>query len=284
MAHTKPCRLGFPDIPVSQFNHVDNDADFNYLLEADLELHPDIVKRKRRKSEIQRKGRDLCRQRERFYSFLPVTRAHLRLYTLFKRAVMWRPEYSHMLRRFCTPSRRGVIQSNADSRRVQYSLTDWFLHKRRYYKHYGPVIDAVDEIGGFLRRAYPDCTPSSWSVLESLSECSMQLPHRDYTSDALARMSSVVETAYAAIISVADGGSLRIFSSATDAHDVVLDEGDIIVFRADVVHAGTASQLGHFARLHAYLDSSTVLHDNQSELVDLETLSLREMEPNVTLG
>ena len=51
---------------------------------------------------------------------------------------------------------------------------------------------------------------------------------------------------------------------------IELNKDDLIVFRGDLVHAGTASVNGHFGRLHAYLDSEMVKHDSTSELVDIE--------------
>src|SRR3546814_1142139 len=35
---------------------------------------------------------------------------------------------------------------------------------------------------------------------------------------------------------------------------VILEQGDVIVMRGDMIHAGAASPDGHFARVHAYLD------------------------------
>ena len=150
--------------------------------EEDWGLHELVLLRKRRKVEAQRVQRQLSRQTEKFYSFLPVRTPEARLYTLFRGLVIWNTHSHKALRKYCNISRRSFIQSNTDSRRLQFSLSELLMHGKRYSKHYGALISLLHSVEGFLVRGFPNCTPSDWSALESLPGCIEQIPHRDYTS------------------------------------------------------------------------------------------------------
>src|SRR3546814_11141977 len=62
------------------------------------------------------------------------------------------------------------------------------------------------------------------------------------------------------IASIADGAQLELFIETASGAElerlttVILEQGDVIVMRGDMIHAGAASPDGHFARVHAYLD------------------------------
>src|SRR3546814_8406512 len=105
---------------VAQFEEIGGNGAISS--DTDDELHEAIVARKKRKVEQQKLTREHSRQIDRFYSFLPVQGQHDRLYTLFRRAVLWTPALHRSLRRFCSIARRTRIQSNVDRKRLQFSL------------------------------------------------------------------------------------------------------------------------------------------------------------------
>ena len=56
------------------------------------------------------------------------------------------------------------------------------------------------------------------------------------------------------ITSINDGGSLFVCENGTE-HRLVLNRGDVIVFRGDLVHAGTDADDGHFGKIFFYMVS-----------------------------
>lgn len=60
---------------------------------------------------------------------------------------------------------------------------------------------------------------------------------------------------------LSDGARLYIRSPLQTQEDLIeLNAGDVIVMRGDTLHAGGESVLGHFARIHCYMDSMYVRH------------------------
>ena len=80
------------------------------------------------------------------------------------------------------------------------------------------------------------------------------------------------------ITSMNDGGSLFVCENGTE-HRRVLNRGDVIVFRGDLVHAGTDADDGHFGRIHVYLDSREVVHNSQTFFADCATIPIRVKRP-----
>ena len=253
---------------------------------CDFEVHELVLQRKRRKTSAQKQQRDHYRQVAQFYSLLPVKYAHTRQYTLLREAITWTDDLTRLLRRFCSAHRRTRIASNLDHKRLQFSLSEILLSPTRHSKHWGKLQDMLNSINGFLSRAYPYNTACDWSVLESLPDCGEQLPHRDYHGAPFLG-AGPFDVSYAAILCITDGGYLKVYNCSSEGISqelIELSRGDLVVFRGDLIHAGTASVNGHFARLHAYLDSESIKHDTTSELVDITDQQIIHNTPKYEPG
>jgi len=125
----------------------------------------------------------------------------------------------------------------------------------------------VRELRGRLMEEFPALRPSSVIVVESLPGCQRQAAHCDYipTPELLALPLS--EMPLLMLIAIEPNttidvwpGSHRILrteglrSTVSRRMTVHLDVGDAIVFRADLVHAGSAYETAN-RRLHVYLDN-----------------------------
>ena len=100
-------------------------------------------------------------------------------------------------------------------------------------------MDRLNRIGQAL---LPSHTPRNWLVLESLPGCLEQQPHNDFNKDTV--ISAVREHGesampYAIVFALDDGARLHLWSNASAPKDTVhLCRGDMIIFRANTIHAG----------------------------------------------
>lgn len=121
-----------------------------------------------------------------------------------------------------------------------------------------------------LHQRYPKLKPTNMVVLHSKAGCQRQNPHCDYeqlddsfgtTQDELIPLGCV--------IAVMDGSTLEVWPRSMRVRDgeasgepiqrvtLQLQAGDMLVFRGDLTHAGSAYTEDNY-RLHTYLDSSVI--------------------------
>jgi hypothetical protein len=111
-----------------------------------------------------------------------------------------------------------------------------------------------------------------WVVLESLPGCHQQGAHIDYVFDKRKRLKAS-DISHGCLLAVQDGTKFDVWPSAHRllvrdySHDQVaierctllLSKGDLVVFRADCVHAGAAYD-EYNMRLHCFIDTTAMPH------------------------
>lgn len=99
---------------------------------------------------------------------------------------------------------------------------------------------------------------SNWVILKSISGCSSQKPHTDYDPISIEQISNDEKKCpLLVLVSLMPETYLDIWDIDGNHQKLTLDKGDILIFRADVVHAGS-SYINDNIRIHSYLDSPFV--------------------------
>jgi hypothetical protein len=123
-----------------------------------------------------------------------------------------------------------------------------------------------------LMTAAPGRMATDCVILESLRGCQVQAAHTDYVPDAALLDTDDDTVPLLAVFALQSGTKLEVWPESHRlvrrarltrhtpkvAHRTVeLDAGDVIVFRGDLIHAGSA-YTAHNLRIHVYLDHPTV--------------------------
>ena len=120
----------------------------------------------------------------------------------------------------------------------------------------------MERLNRIVQVLLPSHTARNWVVLESLPECLEQHPHHDFVEDeVLEAVSKYGESAmpYAIVFALSDNAILYFWDNDTSSKRTEhLFQGDLVIFRANTIHAGAGYADGHFARLHCYADSHYV--------------------------
>ena len=123
---------------------------------------------------------------------------------------------------------------------------------------------------------------SPWVVIKSLRGCGDQASHQDFipTQDLLNVDEEFMPLAV--LIALMPNTKIHVWPKSINIHKsnksnnlkpikrltVTMDEGDLFIFRADCVHAGSSYDIENY-RLHAYMDSPHVLRDpNRTYLIN----------------
>ena len=127
------------------------------------------------------------------------------------------------------------------------------------------AVELQELVAAEMLKRFPHRRPNDLVMLVSESDCQSQREHSDYSRANLLRVGQDDERMpLACIIALQDGttidvwpGSIRwadsSFSKSFVPLKVTLNQGDVLLFRGDLVHAGAASTLFNI-RLHIYLD------------------------------
>lgn len=125
---------------------------------------------------------------------------------------------------------------------------------------------------GRLMAAAPGRKATDCVILESLSGCQSQAAHADYVPDAALLDTDDDTVPLLAVFALQNGTKLDVWPEShrlvrrsrltrhtpkVARHTVELDAGDVIIFRGDLIHAGSA-YTAHNLRIHVYLDHPTV--------------------------
>ena len=98
---------------------------------------------------------------------------------------------------------------------------------------------------------------SNWVILKSLNGCNKQQPHTDYNVENIKNITDFDCVPLLVLVGLMDETYLDIWDSNGIHKKLVLDKGDVLVFRADMIHAGSSYEKENI-RIHAYLDSPLV--------------------------
>lgn len=99
---------------------------------------------------------------------------------------------------------------------------------------------------------------SNWVILKSISGCSSQKPHTDYDPISIDKISNDEKKCpLLVLVSLMPETYLDIWNIDGNHQKLTLDKGDILIFRADIIHAGS-SYINDNIRIHSYLDSPFV--------------------------
>jgi len=131
----------------------------------------------------------------------------------------------------------------------------------------------------FATEKYPNLVPNTMTALTSEPGCKAQLPHCDYVPSYELALASDTLAPLGCLVAIEPDTKLRIWPSSIrlsyladgqrdsyiqnvtkgpiKCEEVTLYPGDILVFRGDLVHAGSAYPNGN-TRVHLYLDSPNV--------------------------
>jgi len=133
----------------------------------------------------------------------------------------------------------------------------------------------MDTLQSFVNQINPLLTCSPWVVIHSKSGCLRQQPHLDYilTDDLRKLLDTVEKVPLLVLVALENNTYLDLWTqspgivqekwdmmSVAESTIVDLSAGDILVFRADMIHAGSAYSSEN-TRLHAYLDSPFLKRD-----------------------
>jgi len=131
----------------------------------------------------------------------------------------------------------------------------------------------VDELYEFLNDNYPNLTATDMVIIKSLPGCQQQMPHTDYmptdelrdVTDDYMPLGCIVALMPSTYLYVWPK-SIRLSTKPNDVTDKLnpirplkleLQPGDVLVFRGDLVHAGSDYNI-HNYRIHTYLDSPKI--------------------------
>ena len=182
-------------------------------------------------------------------------------YIIYRNAVHIDTEvYQHLLKQ--SDRSRPIFNSRRnDNRRQQCKLIDTALTK--------PLMDLLRKMAA---DHHTTLKMSSWSILISLSGCNAQLAHIDYILDESLR--TAIDQGGSTMpvlmfVSLQPDTSIYLWLQSSKVVNgtytgppilptkILLSTGDVLLFRADVVHAGGDYDKQNI-RLHCYLDSDSV--------------------------
>lgn len=144
-----------------------------------------------------------------------------------------------------------------DNKRIQSSIR---INKRNK--------EFVKGLYNFVSEINPQLKPSKFVIIKSKINCEKQLAHLDYEyNDQLKNIKDDEDVPLLVLIALMSNTSMYIWDkigetlsaeiSPIEPTRIELDKGDILVFRADTIHAGS-DYLAENIRMHCYLDSETI--------------------------
>jgi len=135
-----------------------------------------------------------------------------------------------------------------DKRRIQSNLS----------RKPALLDEFIDELETTIYELLPADSPlsfSNWVILKSTSGCERQLPHTDYDPELIRR--TPADIPLLVLVSIMPNTYLDLWDANGNHERASMDAGDILIFRADTVHAGSAYQRENM-RIHVYLDSPAI--------------------------
>ena len=140
----------------------------------------------------------------------------------------------------------------------------------------------VSDIVTFLNVVHPGYKINDWNLIVSEEGCKTQMAHCDYEPTDELRDASNENIPLAALIAINDNTTLRVWKKSIHLctktsdelepvkpigyNDVYLNHGDILVFRGDLVHAGSAYDEVNM-RIHVFMDTQAVKRDPNRTMI-----------------
>nr|QBK85712.1 MAG: hypothetical protein LCMAC101_03070 [Marseillevirus LCMAC101] len=180
---------------------------------------------------------------------------HVNGYTILKNKIQINKKVIKQIYSQINKKRKIIFNSERnDNKRLQCNL----YHRQRYMTDFVNNIRSIifDSVGSKL-------IINDWVILKSLEGCKEQLPHCDYIPSDEFKKCDGENIPLSFIVSIMDDTKINIWDKSlgypTDISNkiekqIFLDEGDIFIFRGDLVHAGSSYDKEN-TRLHAFLDS-----------------------------
>lgn len=135
------------------------------------------------------------------------------------------------------------------------------------------LIKWKQSIEGILKQKYPNLTPNNMAVLKSMKGCKKQMAHCDYEQDLNFATTSDNNIPLGCLICIMENTTLDIWKKShrlpvlhSDITDnikeisrttICLNVGDMLVFRGDLVHAGSSYTSDNY-RVHLFMDSTKI--------------------------
>ena len=154
------------------------------------------------------------------------------------------------------------IFNDDDEKRFQCPIESLFTKRNGLAK----VCGRLDK---WLAVEFPQHQPTDHVVLFSMAKCGSQPAHTDYTQQSLEQVlvdeeggGDTERIPLACVMAMEDSTPFDVWPGALRYDHVDppvqctrlrLNRGDVLVFRADLVHGGAAFELAN-VRIHAYLD------------------------------
>ena len=122
------------------------------------------------------------------------------------------------------------------------------------------VKEFMRTLNGKVQNIYkgnPYYIRSNWVVLRSKPGSKRQQPHQDYEPSK--KLSECPNDKYplAIICALMDGTTLNVWDKDEKEKIQHLNKGDILIFRGDLIHAGSAYENENI-RMHCYIDSTLI--------------------------
>lgn len=150
---------------------------------------------------------------------------------------------------------------------------------RRTQTHFAPdetqsLTALSDAVARELAGTGTKCVPAEWVILSSSAGCQQQHRHHDFDPEALRDIKDK-EIPLAVIVGMQSDTKLIVWPGAirgvvpdpdVAGTTITFGPGDMVIFRGDLVHAGSAYARSNM-RVHAYADTtSTIRQDNSTYL------------------
>jgi len=180
------------------------------------------------------------------------TNIYTRGYHVFKNKCTISPEVFTALKKQIDSKTGGPIFNGVknDKKRIQSNLS----------RKPAVIDDFIDELETSLRELLPSDSPlsfSNWVILKSTPGCERQQPHSDYDPELIRRTTDYKDIPLLVLVSIMPDTYLDLWDANGNHECVSMDAGDVLIFKADTVHAGSAYQRENI-RIHVYLDSPMI--------------------------
>jgi len=206
---------------------------------------------------------------------------HIQGYQIYKKAFVHSDEFLNEIK---TQSEgcKAIFNYNSNNNE------DYKRKMRNLCKSRKIVSSFVENVTDKLKEIAPTLEPNEWVILKSLPGCQAQAAHTDYIPDDRFKKTTDETMPLLAIISLMNGTKIDVWPNSihliTQApllegfhykkpntpHQLIggynltkkveyLNKGDMLVFRGDLIHAGSAYDEENI-RIHVYLDSPIVSH------------------------
>lgn len=144
--------------------------------------------------------------------------------------------------------------------------------KRMQFRVKRGDLPRINKVLLFIKENYPNLNAVEWNILWS-KKCQRQQAHSDYEPDIKMLNISKDQMPLSALVPLDEGCKLIVWKKSINlinkSNDdlqrvktikptiVTLNPGDILIFRADLIHAGSEYDEPNI-RLHAFLDSDAI--------------------------